>query len=138
MRKVMEWECTDGGESLHFRITQMSATQSERFTIKILMLIGANGGNVDTKSLSGLLGNLSNIPFEKIQELLDELLSCCEIIKDNIPVKLTPTNVDGFISERNTLLKLRAEAFKHNDFFQMSGLNGLEAFPAQADIKRKG
>jgi hypothetical protein len=116
----------------------MSATQSERFTIKILMLIGANGGNVDTKSLSGLLGNLSNIPFEKIQELLDELLSCCEIVKDNIPVKLTPANVDGFISERNTLLKLRAEAFKYNDFFQMSGLNGLEAFPAQADIKRKG
>ena len=136
MRKVVDWTCEDGGESLHFRIKQMSATQAERFTFKLLLLIGANGGKVETGDLSGLLGSLSAAPYEKIQELLTELLSCCAIVKENVEVKLTEANVDGFISERNTLLQLRAEAFKVNDFFQTSGLPGFGQSPAP-DIKRK-
>ena len=62
MRKVVDWKCDDGGESLHFRIKQMSATQAERFTFKILLLIGANGGKFETGDLSGLLGSLSSAP----------------------------------------------------------------------------
>ena len=137
MRKVVDWTCEDGGETRHFRIKQMSATQAERFTFKLLLLIGANGGNVETGDLSGLLGSLSSAPYEKIQELLDELLSCCSIVKENVEVKLTDANVDTFIDSRNTLLQLRAEAFKVNDFFQTSGLNvfGQSAAP---DIRRKG
>ena len=136
MRKVVDWTCEDGGASLHFRIKQMSATQAERFTFKLLLLIGASGGKVETGDLSGLLGSLSAAPYEKIQELLTELLSCCAIVKENVEVKLTEANVDGFISERNTLLQLRAEAFKANDFFQTSGLPGFAQSPAP-DIKRK-
>lgn len=136
MRKSMEWECKDGAEMLRFRITQMPATQSERFSIKMFALGGAGG--VPRANAGGLVGMLANVPYEKVQELLDELLSCCEVIKDGIPVKLTSSNVDGFISERNTLIKLRAQAFKFNDFFQTSGLDELEIYPAQADIKRKG
>ena len=138
MRKVVDWTCEDGGATLHFRIKQMSATQAERFTFKVLLLIGANGGKFETGDLSTLLGSLSAAPYEKIQELLDDLLSCCVIVKENVEVKLTEENVDGFISERNTLLKLRAEAFKANDFFQVSGLPGFGESPAQVDIKRKG
>ena len=91
-----------------------------------------------TDDLSAILGSLSAAPYEKIQELLTDLLSCCSIVKENVDVKLTEENVDGFISERNTLLQLRAEAFKVNDFFQTSGLNVFEKSPVQADIKRKG
>ena len=138
MRKVVDWTCDDGGESLHFRIKQMSATQAERFTFKLLLLIGANGGKMATGDLSAILGSLSAAPYEKIQELLTELLNCCSIVKENVEVKLTEENVDGFINERNTLLQLRAEAFKVNDFFQMSGLPGFGESPAQVDIKRKG
>jgi len=136
MRKVVDWQCDDGGESLHFRIKQMSATQSERFTFKVLLLIGANGGKFETGDLSGLLGSLSSAPYEKIQELLDDLLSCCSIVKENVEVKLTEQNVDTYIESRNTLLQLRAEAFKANDFFQTSGLNVFAQSPAP-DIKRK-
>ena len=121
MRKVVDWTCEDGGESLHFRIKQMSATQAERFTFKLLLLIGANGGKIQTGDLSSLLGSLASADYDKIQELLTELLSCCAIVKENVEVKLTEENVDGFISERNTLLQLRAEAFKVNDFFQTRG-----------------
>lgn len=137
MRKVVDWTCEDGGESLHFRIKQMSATQAERFTFKLLLLIGANGGRMETGDLSALLGSLSAAPYEKIQELLTDLLSCCSIVKENVEVKLTEDNVDGFISERNTLLQLRAEAFKANDFFQMRGLNVFGKSPAPVDIKRR-
>ena len=72
MRKVADWTCEDGGATLHFRIKQMSATQAERFTFKILLLIGANGGKFEAGELSGLLGSLSSAPYEKIQELLKE------------------------------------------------------------------
>lgn len=137
MRKVVDWTCEDGGESLHFRIKQMSATQAERFTFKLLLLIGANGGKMEAGDLSSLLGSLSAVPYEKIQELLSELLSCCSIVKENVEVKLTEENVDGFISERNTLLQLRAEAFKVNDFFQTSGLSVFGKSPVPADIKRR-
>lgn len=138
MRKVVDWTCEDGGATLHFRIKQMSATQAERFTFKLLLLIGANGGKVQTGDLSSLLGSLASADYDKIQELLTELLSCCAIVKENVEVKLTEENVDGFISERNTLLQLRAEAFKANDFFQTRGLSVFGESPAQVDIKRKG
>lgn len=137
MRKVVDWTCEDGGESLHFRIKQMSATQAERFTFKLLLLIGANGGKMASGDLSALLGSLSAAPYEKIQELLTELLSCCSIVKENVEVKLTEENVDGFISERNTLFQLRVEAFKVNDFFQTSGLSVFGQSPAPVDIKRR-
>ena len=137
MRKIVDWTCEDGGATLHFRIKQMSATQAERFTFKLLLLIGANGGSVQTGDLSSLLGSLASADYEKIQELLTELLSCCSIVKENVEVKLTEENIDGFIESRNTLLQLRAEAFKVNDFFQTSGLPGFGQSPAP-DIKRKG
>ena len=137
MRKIVDWQCEDGGETRHFRIKQMSATQAERFTFKVLLLLGANGGKFEAGDLSGLLGSLSSAPYEKIQELLDDLLSCCSIVKENVEVKLTEANVDTYIESRNTLLQLRAEAFKVNDFFQTSGLNVFAQSPAP-DIKRKG
>ena len=138
MRKVIDWTCEDGGKSLHFRIKQMSATQAERFTFKLLLLIGANGGKVQAEDFSGLLGSLASAPYEKIQELLTELLNCCSIVTENVETKLTEDNVDMFISERNTLLQLRAEAFKMNDFFQTSGLNVFAKSQDPPDIKRKG
>ena len=138
MRKTTDITLDDGGESLLFRITQMPATQAERFTFKLLLLIGANGGKADTGDLSSLLSSLSSAPYEKIQELLSELLSCCEIVREGIPVKLTEQNVDGFISGRNTLMRLRAEAFKANDFFQMNGLPDLGKSPAPTIKRRKG
>ena len=137
MRKEIDVMLDDGGESLHFRIKQMSATQAERWTFKMMMLIGAAGGSTKGDDLSSILATLSNAPYERIQELLTDLLSCCSIIKENVAVQLTEENVDGFISNRNTLIKLRAEAFKVNDFFQTGGLPDFGQSPAQVDIKRR-
>lgn len=137
MRKVVDVHLKDGDENLHFRIKQMSATQSERWTFKLLLLIGANGGKVEGGDFSALMASLSNVPYERIQELLSELLACCSIVKENVEVPLNDENVDGFISSRNTLIQLRAEAFKANDFFQTSGLPVFGESPVPADIKRR-
>lgn len=142
MRKVSDTTLKDGENELHFKIKQMSATQAERWTFKMLFLIGGNAlsGEVEGLSLSALLSSLSSAPYEKIQELLSDLLACCSIVKDGVEIKLTETNVDGFITERNTLIQLRAEAFKANNFFQGSGLPGFSKSqsPAPVDIRRKG
>lgn len=138
MRKVVDWTCDDGGATLHFRIKQMSASQAERFTFKLLLLIGANGGKVQAEDFSGLLGSLAAAPYEKIQELLTELLSCCSIVTERVETQLTDENVDMFIGERNTLMQLRAEAFRVNDFFQTSGLSVFGQSQNPPDIKRKG
>lgn len=137
MRKVVDVHLDDGGEQLHFRIKQMSATQSERWTFKLLLLIGAQGGKVEGGDFSALMSSLSSAPYERIQELLSDLLKCCSIVKEKVEVPLDESNVDGFISERNTLIQLRAEAFKCNDFFQTSGLPVFGESPVPADIKRK-
>lgn len=138
MRKVVDITLTEDNEELHFRIKQMSATQAERWTFKLFLLIGGNGGKLEGGDLSSLLSSFANVPYERIQDLLSDLLACCSIVKEGIEVKLTEDNVDGFISQRNTLIQLRAEAFKVNDFFQSNGLPDLGKSQKRADIKRKG
>lgn len=121
----------DDGENKKFRIRQMPATKAEQFTIKLMMLAGgASEGN--------LYKVLASAPYEKFQELMTALLECCSINTDGIETNLTEDNVDGFIVDKNTLMRLRIEAFKFNDFFQLSGLSELDNFLApEADIKRR-
>jgi len=139
MRKVVDWTCEDGGETRHFRIKKMGAIQSERFSLKLAAMLGAaKNKNVDLSDVMSVFAILGAVDFEKVQDLMAELLTCCSIVKENVEVKLTEENVDGFIDERNTLIQLRVEAFKVNDFFQTRGLSVFEQSPAPVDIKRKG
>jgi hypothetical protein len=83
--------------------------------------------------------SLANKPFERVQELLDEMLSCISRVNGGVETQLTPDNVDGFIESPMTLFKLRAEVFKANNFFQ----NGVQTpFQDSSDgsvlIKRQG
>ena len=77
------------------------------------------------------------MPFEKIEALLADLLKCCSIIKDGIEIQLDENNVDGFIEQRNTLIKLRVEAFKFNDFFQLPEMGESKTSPETTIIKRR-
>lgn len=130
MRKETVVEIVDAGEKKKFRIRQMAATESEKFTVKMLMLVG----NVGTED--NALNRLSSVPYEKLQELMSALLECCSINVGGIETQLNEGNVDGFISERNTLMQLRIEAFKFNDFFQIAGFGDFGKF-LSPDIKRQ-
>jgi hypothetical protein len=110
---------TDGGEQKRFKVRQMPASKAEKFLLKV---ISALGGGLDVNHLNSpemLFGALVNAPVDKVEGILDELLSnISRVHEGNIETQLTAENVDGFIEELPTLLKLRGEALKINNFFQ--------------------
>jgi hypothetical protein len=137
MRKENLITIEDAGEQKQFKVRQMSAAQGERFLFKLILLLG---GKAEVESLNNplaLLGSLSDKPYERVQELLDDMLSCLSRVNGGVETQLTPDNVDGFIESPMTLLKLRAEAIKCNNFFQQGGATPLEGFSGETLIKRK-
>lgn len=139
MRKENIVHLMDGGEEKTFKVKQMSATRGERFIFKLIMLLG---GQTQVESLTdpyALLGSISSKPFDKVQELLDELISCVSRVNGGVETQLTPDNADGFVEESMTLLKLRAEALKLNDFFHLSEqAPSTESSAGSILIKRMG
>ena len=140
MRKENMVTINDGGQEKKFKIKQMSASQGERFLFKIMLLLGASTDTDKLTDASGFFDAIANQPYEKVQELLDILLSCVSRVHDGgIESQLTPENVDSFVEDMSTLLKLRGEAFSINNFFQGSGLNALSGLGGDGiAIKRKG
>lgn len=138
MRKENTIRLTDGGEEKTFKVKQMSATRGERFVFKFVMLVGGDEVENMTDPYA-LLGALSSKPFERVQELLDELIGCISRVNGGIETQLTPDNADAFIEEPMTLMKLRVEAIKLNDFFHLGGQPPLdESSAASVMIRRKG
>ena len=140
MRKEDIIRLDDDGEQKDFKIRQMSASRGERFFFKLILLLG---GQTEVEKLNdpmAIFGALANQPYDKVQELLDELLACVSRVTDGIETQLTPENVDGFIESPMTLFKLRAEVFKANNFFQKLGQAQFGGFNAglQPTIKRQG
>lgn len=140
MRKENIVTINDGGQDKKFKVKQMSASQGERFLIKVMLLLGASADTDKLSDASGFMGAIANQPYEKVQELMDILLSCVSRVHDGgIESQLTPENVDSFIDEMPTLLKLRGEAFSINNFFPQSGLSALSGLGGDGTIiKRKG
>lgn len=121
-------EGRDAGKK--FKIQEMGALKIERWATRALMLLAGSNIDlgVDKDKLKGVegwaniakagLSRLSELEFEKIEPLLQELLECCYFITDNIETKLTYTNVESIVEDMSTLFKLRQEAFGlHFDFF---------------------
>jgi hypothetical protein len=144
-RKEKVITVTDNGVAKNFKIRQFSATQGERVRFKMMMLLGADTeiSKLQTASdpmeVAGfMLNTVANKPYEKVQELLDEILSCISIVTDGgIETQLNPDLVDGFIDEASTLTKLRGEVIKFNNFFPQRGTSDLEKSPApEVMIKR--
>lgn len=139
MRKEFTITINDGGQDKRFKIRQMPATQAERFMFKLIFLIGGQAEIEKLQDMGAVLEAMADKPFEKVQELLDSLLACVSLLNEGgIETQLDPDNVDGFVEEMSTLLKLRAEAFKANSFFQQNGANASDVSPAPVTIKRRG
>lgn len=144
MRKSTTIHLEDDGKNLTFRITQMSATQQERWQNRLIMLLTGADLNLDEliKRLKkgeyeAILKLIGSVGYDKIEPLYDELLSCVAHVPDpNNPgfaVQLTPENVDTIVGEWQNLYKLRIAALKNNYSF----FKGGEPSPnqKQADIK---
>jgi hypothetical protein len=130
----------DGGEQKEFKIRQMSATQGEQFFFKVVLLLGGQTEVSKFRDPIAVLNALAGKPYDKVQELLDNMLSCVSRVNGGVETQLTPDNVDGFIESPMTLLRLRAEVFKANNFFPKGGQPPLSVFNGTSSptIKRRG
>lgn len=138
MRKESTITLTDGGEQKIFKIRQMPASKAERWVYKLVLLLGSGASMNVLTDPAALFAALNEKPYDKVQELLDDLLSCVSRCADGgIETQLTNDNVDGFVEEMITLMKLRVEAFKANHFFPQVGAADLAKF-SEAMIKRQG
>jgi len=106
-----------------FLITEMSASQAENWAIKAILAVGNAGieipENLASQGMAGLMAvgymNLLKIPFEAAKPLLDEMMSCVQIIPSaNVKRPL----IEDDIEEVQTRLKLRKVIWDlHMDFF---------------------
>ena len=122
-----------------FRITEMPASKMERWSARAIVALFAGNVPADTAAVANvsnaaaiatILGKaLSSLDWQTIEPLYDELLGSVEVCPNPADhpdawVKLTPTNVDNFVHEVPTLVRLRLEVLELNlGFFE--GAAGL-------------
>ena len=146
MREKIEVTLEENGETLRFQIEKMPAYQSllwkkrafstidlEKIVADLRKMDNVNRDEIGLK----IFTEIAKMPEDDFKILLDGLISCCYILRENVPVKLTPSNIDGFFSESETLMNLAFKAFEVNGFFPKSGKAESPTFPAPADIKRR-
>lgn len=137
-RKVQEFtipsmEGSDGRDTgKTFVITEMSATQGEKWAIRALLALARNGADVPPEVLklgfAGVAPYLINlvgaIRWEDAEPLLDEMLACVQF-KAVVDSKGTPylrKLVEADIEEIETLTLLRKEVVKlHKGFLIAAG-----------------
>lgn len=106
-----------------YRITEMSAFRAEKWAIRALWLIAANGAEIPesvehapfSEFVRGGLVSLFKVDFKQAEPLLDEMLTCVSIVTSAGSRQLIMA--DDFEDPR-TILMLRKEVFSlHTDFF---------------------
>jgi len=128
----------DKGKQFH--ITEMSASQAESWAFRVLLAIGNAGIEVPEglaeQGMAGLMAvgymNLLKIPYEAAKPLLDEMMSCVQIVPS---AGIKRPLIEDDIEEVTTRLQLRKAVWNlHMDFFLDVGqsTSGSEAqAPAQ-------
>ena len=143
MRKIkdviIEAEGRDKGKM--FRITEMPASQAERWAFRVFQALARTGVDVpEHVAGSGMAGMaivglkaLGNTPFFEASELMDEMFSCIKIIRDKSHTELTYQLIEEDIEEVATRVLLRTEVFELHTNFSMAGVRqSLNPTPATA------
>ena len=138
-RKTVTFTATDGrDEGKQFVITEMSATQGERWAIRLLLAVGAAGIDIPDELVArGMLGllavgymNLLKIPFDAAAPLLDEMMTCVKRQEAAVARDL----VENDIEELATRFKLRKAIWElHTDFFLNGGPSTSESSPPESE-----
>ena len=123
-RKTLTFTVQDKGRDLgkKYLITEMPASQAERWAIRVILAIGKAGIEIPeglaAQGMAGLaavgLMSLPRIPFEDAEPLLEEMMGCVQRVETSAIRAL----VEDDIEEVPTRLKLRKAIFElHTDFF---------------------
>ena len=136
----------DNGNTLKFKVRQLTATEQEKLIIKILLLVANKDiAELDVDKLREnpqmainskvLLSALEKLDYEKIEPISDTLLSCCYRINGNMEEQCTPETVNGYIESFITLLSLKKAALEVSfDFFGEDGNSQITASKAKIEI----
>ena len=125
-RKTLDITITDEKSrdfKKEFRITELDAERAEDWAIRAFMGLSVGGVVLPTsipKTLPGLamLGvqTLGRIPYEMARPLLNEMMSCVQVITSSGAVRKAAA---GEIEEFSTLLELRKQVIEvHTGFFE--------------------
>lgn len=116
MRKEVEITIEEGRDKgKTFKITEMSATQADRWTLKVLCLFGKGGialeelAKMDFNTIIKIMGDVS---YDMAEPLLDELLECASFKKDGVYVPMKGSMIESVVEDFRTLYRLRLEALQ--------------------------
>lgn len=124
-RKHKEVKIVDRGTTKVFLITEMSAVRAEKWATKFFFAAANAGVQIPKETAEmGILGvlklgleGIKGIPYEKAEPLLEEMMTCVQIIPDPAHPELARGLVEEDIEDMTTLFKLKKEVFAlHMDF----------------------
>jgi hypothetical protein len=134
--KVPAWPGNrDAGKT--YKITEMSAVRGEKWATRALLLLRGSGERVP-ENLAGIgweriaivginVFLQGSIKLEELEPLMDEMMTCIEIVRDpRAPDVATPLVSDDDIEEVQTRLWLRSEVLRlHTGFCPADALSSL-------------
>lgn len=106
-----------------FIITEMSASQAENWALQVILAVGNAGIDIPDglaeQGMSGLMAvgymNLLKIPFDAAKPLLDDMMTCVQIMPS---MNIKRALIEDDIEEVTTRLQLRKAIWSlHMDFF---------------------
>ena len=132
-RKTLCYEVKDEGRDKGkiFIITEMPASQAEKWAMRALLGMSSNGVDIPDEaifmgmaSLVSLgLNMLGKLPYAEAIVLFDEMMACVQIQPNPKQPEIVRALVEDDIEEIKTRLKLRAAVINlHVDFFKAVGL----------------
>lgn len=121
-----------------FVLTEMSASQSERWAIRAFLALAQSGVEIpDSVASSGFAGlfqigtdALAKIPFSIAEPLLDEMWSCVQIMPNVAQPGVVRGLIEDDIEEIATRIKLRAQTLKLHSGFLSAGDTSTSGQPS--------
>jgi len=141
-RKTLDYTVASEGRDKGklFRITEMSAGESEEWAMRALLALSNSGAPVPEDFLDmGMPGiaivgmrALTTLKWAEAKPLLDKMLECVRIIPDPKRPQVIRAIIEEDIEEVETRLKLREEVFRlHTDFLD-AAVSSLKEMWGQA------
>jgi hypothetical protein len=144
-RKEKRITLTEDGQAFEFVIRQMPLAKLELFALRAVSLLAGSAKDapdmnglsdgiewVRRQSGNALLSCLGNVDTDKAAPLLDELLGCCSRVVGAVETKCDASNIDGYLSDIQSLFTLRKEALTLNFGFFTRAVEKLSASQEEA------
>jgi hypothetical protein len=134
-RKVETYVVADEGrdKGKSFLLTEWPASKAESWAIRALLALGAANVELPEGALGGGMASLTEIglkklfalPFSAAGPLLDELMTCVEVVPDAKRPHVKRAVIEEDVEEVRTRLSLKWEVLKlHLDFSIADALSG--------------